>query len=293
MGKLFTTILGVLAVIGGLMFFSMRDKVEAGYVGIKVNMLGTEKGVEMEELGVGRYFIGINEELFKFPTFAVNTVWDGGVDAEGKPIGAIKFQSVEGMEVSANVGITFSIDPAKVPVLFQRYRKGIDEISDIYLRSMVRDAFVDASANMNVNSIYGTGKSGLMAAVEQRVREQVSVYGILVERIYLNGSMILPPEVTAAISGEITANSEARQRENKIASAKADAQSAREVATGQADAILITAKAQAEANKLLAESLTTDLLQAQAIESWDGVLPRMTGSSAVPMINVDTITGGN
>lgn len=293
MGKLFTTILGVLAVIGGLMFFSMRDKVEAGYVGIKVNMLGTEKGVEMEELGVGRYFIGINEELFKFPTFAVNTVWDGGVDAEGKPIGAIKFQSVEGMEVSANVGITFSIDPAKVPVLFQRYRKGIDEISDIYLRSMVRDAFVDTSANMNVNSIYGTGKSGLMAAVEQRVREQVSVYGILVERIYLNGSMILPPEVTAAISGEITANSEARQRENKIASAKADAQSAREVATGQADAILITAKAQAEANKLLAESLTTDLLQAQAIESWDGVLPRMTGSSAVPMINVDTITGGN
>lgn len=293
MFKVFASVAAVLTVVFGLVFLTMYEKVEAGFVGIKVNLLGTEKGVEMEELGVGRYFIGINEELYLFPTFAVNTIWDGGVDAEGNPVGAIKFQSVEGMEIAANVGITFSIDPSKVPVLFQRYRKGIEEISDIYLRNMVRDAFVNATANMSVNSIYGTGKSDLMTAVEARVRDQVAVYGILIERIYLNGSMILPPEVTAAISGEITANSEARQRENQIASAKADAQKAREIAQGNADAILIEARAQAEANKLLSESLTADLLQSQAIESWDGVLPRMTGSAAVPMINVDTITGGN
>ena len=33
-------------------------KVEAGYVGVRVNLLGGNKGVDSEVLGVGRYWIG-------------------------------------------------------------------------------------------------------------------------------------------------------------------------------------------------------------------------------------------
>ena len=35
--------------------------VPAGNVGIKVNLLGGDKGVDSEVLGVGRYWIGWNE----------------------------------------------------------------------------------------------------------------------------------------------------------------------------------------------------------------------------------------
>lgn len=292
MFKLFGGVLAALLVVVGIGYFAMQQKVEAGYVGIKVNLLGGEKGVETEQLGVGRYFIGINEDLYVFPTFAVNTIWDGGVDATGNPVGAIKFQSVEGMEIGANVGITFSVDPAKVPQLFQRYRKGIDEIADIYLRNMVRDAFVSESSRMPVNTIYGLGKDKLMAAVEKRVRDQVSIYGIVVERVYLNGSMMLPPEVTAAIGGEITANSAARQRENEINTAKADAEKERAAAQGRADAILIEATAQAEANRLLAASLTPEVIKSQMIQKWNGALSLMSGAAVTPMISVDTIMEG-
>ena len=44
-------------------------KVEAGYVGVRVNLLGGNKGVDSEVLGVGRYWIGWNQELYLFPTF--------------------------------------------------------------------------------------------------------------------------------------------------------------------------------------------------------------------------------
>ena len=42
-----------------LSFQSCR-KVPAGNVGIRVHLLGTAKGVDVEELPVGRYHIGIN-----------------------------------------------------------------------------------------------------------------------------------------------------------------------------------------------------------------------------------------
>jgi hypothetical protein len=40
------------------------SKVPAGNVGVKVYLLGTNKGVDHEVLGVGRYWIGFNEELY-------------------------------------------------------------------------------------------------------------------------------------------------------------------------------------------------------------------------------------
>ena len=63
-------LLGALALMG-----TACSKVPSGHVGVKVYLLGGEKGVDSEELGVGRYYIGINEELYLFPTFKQNYVW--------------------------------------------------------------------------------------------------------------------------------------------------------------------------------------------------------------------------
>ncbi len=58
--------------------------VPAGNVGVKVNLLGSSKGVDAEELGVGRYWIGMNEQLFLFPTFMQNYTWTQNPH-EGQP----------------------------------------------------------------------------------------------------------------------------------------------------------------------------------------------------------------
>ena len=81
--------------------FVSCSKVPAGNVGIKFYLLGKDKGVDYEALGPGRYWIGINEELFLFPTQRQNKVWSD--DEEGNR--GFEFQSKEGMKLSANVGI--------------------------------------------------------------------------------------------------------------------------------------------------------------------------------------------
>jgi regulator of protease activity HflC (stomatin/prohibitin superfamily) len=289
MSKILTAIAAVIG-IGGIVALTQLERIESGHVGIHVNLLGSDKGVDTVEVGPGRYWVTFNEELHSFPTFSQNAVWTASLEEGGPTDESLTFQSVEGMDIGADVGITYSVDPEQVSLLFQRYRLGIEEITDTYLRNMVRDALVNEASKMEVNAIYGTGKTGLMVAAEASVRAQVEDFGIHIERIYWIGSLRLPDKVIEAIDAEITANSEARQRQNEIAKTIAEAQKAREFAAGEADAILIRATAQATANDLLSESLTEEILRADMINRWDGVLPLMTGEGPVPMIDFGTLS---
>lgn len=262
------------------------SKVPAGHVGVKVYLLGGSKGVESEELGVGRYWIGINEELYLFPTFTQNTVWTQADEGGSPGDESISFQTKEGLRVNADFGVSYSIRPDKVTTIFQKYRKGIDEITHLYVRNMVRDALVNEASKLSVEEVYSSGKVALIDAVTADVRKQVSDIGINIEKVYLIGDMRLPQNVIAAINSKIGATQKAQQRENEIREAEAEAAKKVATAKGEAESILMVAKAQADANKLLSESITTTLVNYKSLEKWDGKLPYMTGGGAIPMIQV-------
>ena len=265
------------------------SKVPAGNVGVKFYLLGGSKGVDTEELSPGRYWIGMNEELYLFPTFTQNYTWtkepiDGDATDE-----SITFQTAQGLSVNADVGISYSVDPAKATTLFQKYRKGIDEITDIYLRNMVRDALVSSASTRQIEMVYGAGKAELLAEVEDRVRKQVEPLGIRVERLYWAGDFRLPATGVAAIDAKVKATQFAQQRENEVAAAKAEADKAVEEARGVADSTLLKAKAEAESIRIKGDALRENprLVELSAIERWDGKLPTYTGGP-IPFINVPT-----
>lgn len=261
------------------------SRVPAGYAGVKVYLLGGDKGVDVEELGVGRYWIGINEELHLFPTFTQNYTW---TKSDGRsPDESLAFQTAEGMVVGADVGISYSINPSRVTDIFQKYRRGVEEITDTFLRNMVRDALVTEGGKLPIESVYGKGKSELMASVVDSVRNQVGPLGIDVEKIYWIGELRLPQSVTKSLNAKIEATQKAQQRENEVAQARAEADIAIEKAKGESESRLLQAKAEAEAIEIKGKALRNNpaLVELMAIEKWDGVLPRMTGET-IPFIQV-------
>lgn len=258
------------------------SKVPAGHVGIKVYLLGGSKGVDHEEIGVGRYWIGMNEELYLFPTFMQNYEW---TKTEGNDE-SISFQTVEGMTANADIGISYSLDPTKISTIFQTYRRGIDEITDTFLRNMVRDSLVKAVSTKPIEYVYGAGKAELIKTVEDDVRSQVADIGIIINKIYWIGEIRVPEEVLASINAKNAATQKAQQRQNEVAQAKAEADKKIEEARGQAESILRVAEAQAEANRKIAASLTPELVQYFGLEKWDGKLPTYTGGEVVPLIQL-------
>ena len=268
------------------------SKVEAGYVGVKVNLLGGDKGVDSEVLGVGRYWIGWNEELYLFPTFQQTVAGQGDKGVNG----AFQFQSKEGLPLSADVSMSFTVNPEMVSVLFQKYRKGIDEITNVYLYNMVRDAMVQAASSRPAENLYGEGKNLFVAEVNRLVRERMKPVGINIDYIAIVGNVWLPQNVKAAIDEKVKAGQLAAQRETEVATARAEADKAVATAEGEARskkaiaeanafAILAEAKAQEEANRILAKSLTPELIQYNMATRWNGILPTVT-SGAVPFLNI-------
>ncbi len=256
-------------------------KVPAGSVGVKVYLLGGEKGVDTEELGVGRYWIGINEELFLFPTFTQNYVWTQDPTEGSENDESITFQTSQGMVVGADIGISYHIDPSKVNMIFQKYRKGIDEITDVFLRNMVRDAFVAEAGSLPIESVYGAGKNDLIDSVQASVVEQVEPIGIVIEKIYYVGTLRLPDAVTTSLNAKIEATQKAQQRENEVATAIAEANKVREKAKGEADAVRYKAEAEAERIAALGKSLrdNPEVVRLNFIEKWDGTMPRVMSES--------------
>lgn len=273
--KLYTRIAMAAAV--GLL--AACSKVPAGHVGVKVHLLGGEKGVDTEELGVGRYWVGWNEDLFLFPTFTQNHTW---TDKD-----RLSFQTVEGLAVSADVGISYHVNPAKVTSVFQKYRKGIDEITDIYLRNMVRDALVKRASSLGIESVYGAGKASLIEQVQADVAGQTGDIGITIEKIYWVGELGLPETVVGSINAKIQATQMAAQRQNEVAQARAEAEKAVAAAKGEAEARLTLATAEADAIRIKGDALRQNpgVVSLSAIEKWDGKLPVYSGDAA-PFIQI-------
>jgi regulator of protease activity HflC (stomatin/prohibitin superfamily) len=276
----------LLGVLGISLALSACSDVPAGNIGIKVYMLGAKKGVDHEVLGVGRYYIGMNEQLFLFPTSEQMYNWTKSPN-EGKAVDeSITFSTRETLEVNADVGISYHIDPEKISVIFQKYRKGIEDITHIYLRNYVRDAFTTIASKMTVEEVNGEGKARLVSEVTQALSEQLKPEGIVLDKVSLLGKFRLPEGVEAAINSKIEATQRAQQRQNEVAEAKA--QGEKEVATAHAAALatLEKAHAEAEANRLKQSSLTQALIQYEAIQKWDGALPTYQGGSAMPFVNI-------
>lgn len=301
-------ILSVIVFIGlANIFSSCISTVPAGYRGIKVYMLGNKRGVEQKQLGVGAYFMGFNQRIYKFPVFQQNYVWRNENDSHG-PDNSISFQSKEGLDVSGDFGISYSLVADSVPAIFQKYRRGIEEITNIFLRNMVRDALNTTASHMPIESIYGVHKRDLLLKVDSMVARQTKRYGIIIERIYTIGELHLPPTIETAINAKLEANQRAQQSQNevkqveaeafkKIAKAKGDAESRVIEAKAEADATKIkaeadaqatsvNAEAQAIANKKLSVSLNKELIQYRSIDRWDGKLPQISGQNT-PFINLN------
>jgi len=281
MNRSFKVMLSVLAIT----VLGACTKVPAGNVGVKFDLYGGDKGVTGEVVGPGKYWLGMNEEMYLFPTFTQNTVWTKEPSAGSPTDESITFQDKEGTQINADVGISYAIQADKADTVFQKYRKGVDEITDIYIRNMVRDAINSETSTLDVADVYGPGKEKLMTKVTERVRAQVASIGIDIEKIYWIGAMRLPPTITSAINAKIEATQKAQQRENELQTATAQAQIEREKARGEADAKVIAAKGEAEANRLVQASLTNELVEYTKANKWNGVLPTTTGG-VIPMMSI-------
>lgn len=262
-----------------LLWASCWTPIQPGYVGVVVDQLGSSKGVEDDELHVGYHWIWPWKSVYVFPIFEQNYTWE---DDE-----SFNFQTSEGLAVAADVGITYNLRPECIHFIFQKYRRGMDEINHTFIRNYIRDAINKSASKMKIEDLYGLSKESFFDEVQWHLRCDLENLGFNISRIYLIGRFHVPQNVVTALNSKIEATQRAQQRENELRETEAEAK--KQIAKWQGEAQcrvleaesiasskLIMAKAEAESNTLISKSLNVELIKSQTINRWDGKLPTMT-----------------
>ncbi len=186
-----------------------------------------------------------------------------------------KGSSKDLQDVETTIIVNWHIDPDKVNQIYQQVGD-INVIVSGIINPAVSEIVKAATAQRPVQNILqerGELKREIDTSLAQRLRR----YGIIINDVSL---------VNFGFSEEFNAAIEAKQvAEQKAQEAAFRAQQAAQ----EAKAEINRAKGQAEAQKLLRQNLTAEILQQRAIEKWDGRFPVvMTGSGSLPLINIDS-----
>lgn len=275
------TILAALVAVGSTT--GCTDVIEPGYVGLVVDMYGKNRGVQDLPIQTGRvWFNPWTHDVFKFPTFVQNATWDHEGDNGDE---SVTFNSVEGATINADIALAYSFDAAHVPALFVEFRQPVEVITQTYMRNKVRSAFSAVASTFRADEIYGARKQEFLAQVKERLNNELGPKGFKFDMVDFIGQPRLPQNIQAAINAGIEATQQAIRAENALRTTQAEAAQRVAEAEGQADAQITRARGEAEANRIIDESLSPDLLEARRIAKWDGKLPQVTGQST-PFIDL-------
>lgn len=259
------------------------DRVDAGHVGIKVNLTGDDRGVSDYSYTTGWVVYNTwTSALYEFPTYQQHIEYGNqSVITKG------------GFSATINPTFNYSIKSDAVGDMFSALRLDVKAIEQGWLKTAIVGSVNDVANRWTVDDIFNKREEfeqAITAECNKRVAKWFTVS-------QLRTNITPPPALQDAITEKtkaiqeaqakdqaaVTAESEARR---KVAVAKGDSAEAVINASGRANARLIEAEAEAKAIKLKQTEISSMYVEYLKAQKWDGVLPSTVLGNGVPMINI-------
>jgi regulator of protease activity HflC (stomatin/prohibitin superfamily) len=278
-------IVGLVVVVGGVLMFASLTTIQPGHVGVSVKKCGGG-GVAPDPIPTGYYWRSLFcEEVVEYPT-SVQTLVLAKSPHEGHPIDeSITVTSSEGLPVNLDVSLSFTLDPAKVPTVYSKYRNDIDVIAHNFIRQTIREGVQSVFAQYTAEQLYSTKREGSRVDVQTFITDRLGKEGFIIQQFTINETRV-PDAVVQAINAKVAMIQESQRAEAQVRKTEAEAKQRVAQAQGEADSKRLSADAEAYFNKTVAASITPEFVEYKALEKWNGELPQMMGAGAVPFVNV-------
>ena len=257
-------------------------RIGAGYVGVEVVLSGSQRGPAEIPIRTGWVvYSPLHSQIIEFPTFVQTVKWTRDT-SEGRAANEeMSFNSKEGMEIYADVSLSYAIDSARVPDFYVKYRvNDLDRFTHGILRDVVRNSLNEVASTYSTEQIYGEQKTEFLNRVQALIQQRMEPVGVGIQQFGFIGAPRVPAVIAAAITAKAQAIQDAERARNELAKTQAEAAKTIAEAEGQAKAAVTRANGEAEANRIRQSSLTPQLLelrkienQKELIERWNGQLP--------------------
>lgn len=292
----FTMNIGTILVTGGLVLagiigsgfaISSCNPIRPGYVGVSIQKCNGG-GVKPTPIPTGYYWKSVFcEDVEEYPT-NLQTIVLTKSSAEGHATDeSITVTSSEGLPISMDVSLSFTLDPAKVPAIYTKYRAPIEKISHTFIRQTIREGLQGVIAKYTAEHIYSDKKESARAEVQDFLADRLKEEGFIVTQFTFN-EIRVPDQVTSAINAKVSMTQEAMKAEAEVRKTQAIAKQRAAEAEGEANATRTKADAEAYSNKTISQSLTPEYIHYKAVDKWNGILPQFSGGSTpLPFIQID------
>lgn len=253
-------------------------RIGPGYVGIKINMSGSQRGVSEMPIRTGWVFYNpLTTKIFEFPVFMQTVSWTQNTSEGRKEDDSITFNDKDQVPISADVNLSYIMNQTQVPDFYVKFRSDdMDSFTYGYMRSVARNAFQDVASTYSFDQLNGTEKEQFLTAVKAEINKDINKYGVNIEQFGLIGALRPPANIAEAINMKTVAIQKALQTQNELQQAKAEALK-----------VIAKAEGEAKANGILTKSISPELLkwyelqnQKLAIEKWNGARPLVEGANS-------------
>ena len=256
----------ILAIATAIFIIVSIERVSAGNVGV----VYSAKGVKEETISQGWHLMGPFEHVKQFPISQQQIVFsDDPADYNKKehPDWSIDAPANGGM-VKINLTVNYNFIPDKVVDLYKRFN-GMD--GETLVESRIQNSIIayvkEVTPQFTVMDIYSEKKSEVNQAITAYLNDHLnSEYGI-----NISSALIIDVELDSELQTKIRAKEQAKQdaeiadlnRQTALAQAETD----KVIAQSKADVEIIEASAEAEANRIIAASITPELIQMKEAEA--------------------------
>ena len=283
----------VLGLIGAVICL---ERVPAGYVGVVYNMNG---GVDGEVLTQGWHLVSPTKKVTTYSIGIEQSYLTSDEKGDSKEDESFSIPTSDGKTVRVNLEFSYRFDEARVAQTFVTFKgKSGETIKDTFIKPKVIAWTQEVSANYPVTDIFGDKRTAINAELDTYLKEKFDQYGIVIDTVNFT-DISVDSETAAAIQKKVTAQQELELANIEAQTAKIQAEKDKQVAeiaaeqaiveaNAAAEVVRIEAEAEANANKVIAASLTPELIEKLKYEQWNGAVPKVTTSGGA-IIGVDGI----
>ena len=242
------------------------ERVHAGYVGV----VYSAKGVEQQTISQGWHFMSPLKHVSEFPITQQRVVFSnapsdyGAKEHEDWHIDA----PANGGTIAINLTVNYNFLPEHVVELYTKFG-GMD--GESLMESKIQNDIIayvkEVTPQFSVMQIYSDDRAGVNTAITDYLNEKLTAeYGINV-----SSALIVDAQPDDTLMQKIRAKEQAKQdaeiAELNKQTALAQAETDKVKAQTEADVKMIEAQAEADANKVLSESITSELIQMKEAEA--------------------------
>jgi hypothetical protein len=260
----------------GLLIASIQpfalERVDAGHVGIKVNLTGDKRGVSSYEYKTGWVMYNTwTEQMLEFPTFQQHIEYkDQTVITKG------------GFAATIKPSFNYSLKPTAIGNMFENLRLDIKQIEQGWLMNAIVSSVNDVANKWEVDAIFNK-REEFEAAIVTECNKRLSKW-FSVSQLRTN---ITPPiSLQQAIEGKTKAVQEAQAAQQRTLVAEAEAKEKIAIARGDSAKVIIDAQALALAMKLKQKEITPLYVEYLKAQSWNGILPTTVAGGSGTFLNI-------